>query len=152
MDKITALFEKLDLTKLVPQMDTLLEKLQLITTVALLIGPLVMLFFGLWYFLAPPKEANYAAGFRTWFGMGSIRAWRATQKIAGVIWGCCGLILSVVMWLISRGFDRLDAMQMANRAFHCLLWQIGVALITYIGISIMAMVLFDSRGRRRTEK
>lgn len=152
MDKITALFEKLDLTKLVPQMDTLMEKLQLVTTVALLIGPLVMLFFGLWYLLIPPKEANHYAGFRTWFGMGSVRAWRATQKIAGVVWSACGLILSVVMWLISRGFHKLDAMQMASRAFTCLLWQIGVALVTYIGISIVVMFLFDGRGRRRAEK
>ena len=152
MDKITALFEKLDLTKLVPQMDSLLDKLQIVTTVALLIGPAVMLFLGLWYLLTPPKEANHYAGFRTWFGMGSVRAWRATQKIAGMVWGGCGLILSVIMWLISRGFDKLDVMQMADRAFICLLWQIGVALVTYIGISIVAMVLFDSRGRRRTEK
>ena len=152
MDKITALFEKLDLTKLVPQMDSLLDKLQIVTTVALLIGPAVMLFLGLWYLLTPPKEANHYAGFRTWFGMGSVRAWRATQKIAGMVWGGCGLILSVIMWLISRGFDKLDVMQMADRAFICLLWQIGVAMVTYIGISIVAMVLFDSRGRRRTEK
>ena len=152
MDKITALFEKLDLTKLVPQMDSLLDKLQIVTTVALLIGPAVMLFLGLWYLLTPPKEANHYAGFRTWFGMGSVRAWRATQKIAGMVWGGCGLILSVIMWLISRGFDKLDVMQMADRAFICLLWQIGVALVTYIGISIVAMILFDSRGRRRTEK
>ena len=149
MDKITALFEKIDLAKLVPQMDTLLEKLQLIITVALMAGPLVMLFFGLWYFLMPPKEANYSAGFRTWFGMGSVSAWRTTQKIAGVVWGVCGLVLSVVMWLISRGFDKLDAMQMADKAVVCLLWQIGIALVTYIGICITVTVLFDSKGRRR---
>ena len=41
MDKITAIFEKIDLTKLVPQMDTLLDKLQLICTVALLIAPVL---------------------------------------------------------------------------------------------------------------
>ena len=152
MDKITALFEKIDLTKLVPPLEPMLDKVQMIATVALMAGPLVMLLFGLWYFLLPPKEANYSAGFRTWFGMGSVRAWRATQKIAGAVWGICGLILSVVMWLISRGFDKLDVMQTAERAFSCLLWQIGIALITYIGISLTAMVLFDSKGRRRKEK
>ena len=149
MEKITALFEKLDLTKLVPQMDVLLDKLQLITTIALMVGPLVMLIFGLWYLLLPPKEATHSAGFRTWFGMGSISAWRTTQRIAGMVWGACGLVLSVVMWLISRSFDKLDPMQMASRAGICLLWQIGVALITYIGISITAMILFDEKGRRR---
>ena len=152
MDKLMALFDKLDPAKLVPPLDSLLDKVQPVATVAIMIGPLVMLLFGLWYFLLPPKEANHAAGFRTWFGMGSVRAWRTTQKIAGIVWGGCGLVLSVVMWLISRGFDKLDAMQMAERAFSCLIWQIGIALITYIGISIVVMFLFDSKGRRRGQK
>lgn len=152
MDKLMALFDKLDPAKLVPPLDSLLDKVQPVATVAIMIGPLVMLLFGLWYFLLPPKEANHVAGFRTWFGMGSVRAWRATQKIAGIVWGGCGLILSVVMWLISRSFDKLDAMQMAERAFSCLIWQIGIALITYIGISIVVMFLFDSKGRRRGQK
>ena len=152
MDKLMALFDKLDPAKLVPPLDSLLDKVQPVATVAIMIGPLVMLLFGLWYFLLPPKEANHAAGFRTWFGMGSVRAWRTTQKIAGIVWGICGLVLSVVMWIISRGFGKLDAMQMAERAFSCLIWQIGVALITYIGISIVVMFLFDSKGRRRGQK
>ena len=152
MDKITALFEKLDLTKLVPPLDPMLDKVQLIATVALMVGPLVMLLFGLWYYLLPPKEANHSAGFRTWFGMGSVTAWRTTQKIAGAVWGICGLVLSVVMWFISRGFDKLNVMQVAERAFSCLIWQIGIALITYIGISIAVMFLFDSKGRRRGQK
>lgn len=152
MDKLMALFDKLDPAKLVPPLDSLLDKVQPVATVAVMAGPLVMLLFGLWYFLLPPKEANHAAGFRTWFGMGSVRAWRVTQKIAGIVWGVCGLVLSVVMWMISRGFDKLDAMQMAERAFSCLIWQIGVALITYIGISIVVMFLFDSKGRRRGKK
>lgn len=152
MDKITALFEKIDLTKLVPQMDTLLEKVQLIATVAVMAGPLVMLFLGLWYLLVPPKEANHSAGFRTWFGMGSVVAWRMTQKIAGFAWGACGLVLSIVMWLTTSGFGKMDAMQMADKAFSCLLWQIGVALISYVGICVVVTVLYDSKGRPRWKK
>lgn len=149
MEKLTAFFEKIDLAKMIPPMDALLDKLQLIATVALMVGPLVMLFLGLWYFLVPPKEANHSAGFRTWFGMGSVSAWRTSQKLAGMVWGSCGLIMTVVMWIISRGFQKLEIMEMANRAFTCLLWQIGVALITYIGISAVITILFDGKGRRR---
>lgn len=152
MEKVTALFEKIDLAKLVPQMDTLLDKVHWIATVALMAGPLVMLAFGLWYLLVPPKEANHYVGFRTWFGMGSVEAWRATQKIAGFVWGGCGVILSIVMWIISGSLDKIDAMQMAERVFSCLLWQVGIALITYVGICVVAAVLFDSKGRPRKEK
>ena len=147
-----ALFEELDLTKLVPQLDVLLDKVQWIATVALLVGPLVMLAFGLWYLLIPPKEANHHVGFRTWFGMGSVEAWRATQKIAGFVWGGCGAILSVVMWIISGSLDKLDAMEMAERVFSCLIWQVGIALITYVGICVVTVVLFDSKGQYRRKK
>ena len=148
MEKLTAFFDNFDLAKLVPEMDKLLGSALWIARVAVLAGPVVMLVFGLWYLLIPPKEANYGAGFRTWFGMGSVEAWRVTQKIAGYVWGGCGLVLLVVMWLISRGFGG-DAMQVAGTAFTCLLWQAGVALVTYLGISVTAAILFDSRGRRR---
>lgn len=152
MDKITALFDKLDLTKLVPEMDTLLEKMQWVAGVAVMVGPLAMLFLGLWYLLLPPKEANYSAGFRTWFGMGSVEAWRMTQKIAGFTWIGCGVILSVVMWFVRRGFAGMELMDMAGKAFTCLLWQVGVAAFSYVAICVTVTILFDNRGIRRGRK
>ena len=87
MEKITAIFEKIDLAKAVPEMDALLSKVQTATTVALLIGPVLMLLLGLWYYFLPPKEANHKFGYRTYFGMGSVQAWKFTQWIAGIVWG-----------------------------------------------------------------
>ena len=152
MEKITAFFEGIDLTKLVPQLDTLLDKLLWVAKVAVMAGPVVMLVFGLWYLLLPPKEANYGAGFRTWFGMGSVEAWRMTQKIAGFAWTGCGLVLCVIMWIISRGFAAGDPMAVAGKALICILWQAGIALVSYIAISIVMLVLYDSRGYRRGRK
>jgi hypothetical protein len=149
MEKLTEIFEKLDLTKLVPPMDTLLDKLLWIAKVAVMAGPIVMLVFGLWYLLLPPKEANYGAGFRTWFGMGSVEAWRMTQRIGGTVWSACGLILAVVMWFVSRGFAGGDPMVVAEKAVTCLVWQVAVAFISYIAVWIVMMFLFDSRGCRR---
>ena len=149
MEKLTAFFEKLDLEKLVPQMDPLLDKLQWIAGVAVMAGPVVMLVFGLWYLLMPPKEANYGAGFRTWFGMGSVEAWRMTQKIGGIAWSVCGFVLAAIMWFVSRGFAGMDPMEVAGKAVVCLLWQVGVAFVSYIAVGITMMFLFDSRGCRR---
>ena len=149
MEKLTEIFEKLDLAKLVPPMDTLLDKLLWIVKVAVLAGPIVMLVFGLWYLLLPPKEANYGAGFRTWFGMGSVEAWRMTQRIGGMVWSACGLVLAVVMWFVSRGFAGGDPMAVAEKAMTCLIWQVAVAFISYIAVWIVMMFLFDSRGCRR---
>ena len=152
MDKITAIFEKIDLAKLVPPMDTLLDKLQFVAGIALMVGPLVMLVFGLWYLLLPPKEANHSAGFRTWFGMGSVEAWRMTQKIAGITWGACGLVLSVIMWFVRKKFEGMDVMGVATTAFNSLLWQVGVALVTYVAISLVIAVLYNYKGDFRWKK
>ena len=84
--------------------------------------------------------------------MGSPEAWRMTQKIAGFAWVGCGLVLSIVMWLIRKGFAGMDLMEVAGKAFTCLLWQVGVAAVSYVVICIIATILFDSRGIRRGKK
>lgn len=149
MEKITAIFEKIDLTKLVPQMDTLLGKVQSITSVALLAGPVLMLVLGLWYFFLPPKEANHRAGFRTWFGMGSVEAWRFTQRLAGIVWGGLGLILAAVMAILCLGFGGKTLDQVVNTAFLALIWQVVLALVAYIAICLTVTIRYDSSGKKR---
>ena len=149
MEKITAFLESIDLAKLVPELDTLLGKVQTATSLALMIGPVLMLIFGLWFFFLPPKEANHRAGFRTWFGMGSVAAWRFTQRLAGIVWGGLGLILTVVMGIICLSFGDKEIMDIVNTAFICLIWQAGLALISYLAICVIVTICFDSKGNLR---
>lgn len=151
MNSITAFFEKIDLAKLVPQMDTLLGRLQAIASWALMIGPIVMLFLGLWYFFLPPKEANHKAGFRTWFGMGSVEAWRFTQRLAGLVWGGLGIVLLVVALIVSATFGKKDLMQIATSAFVCLVWQAGLAVIGGFAVSFIVFLRYDSLGYKRKD-
>lgn len=152
MEKITALFEGIDLTKFVPEMDVLLDKLQQFAGIAILVGPLVMLVLGLWYLFLPPKEANYKAGFRTYFGMGSVEAWRFTQKIAGFAWSVMGLVLAVVMAIVRTGYPAKTAMEVATSAARCLIWQVVLILIVYAAICVAAAIFFDKDGNRRLGK
>lgn len=152
MEKLTALFDKLELSKLVPQMDKLLHTLRVVVTLAILIGPVVLMVMGLRYLFLPPAEANRRAGFRTYFGMGSVEAWHLTQKIAGIALSVSGLILGIIMLVISRRYSGMDLMAISVSAIECLLWQAGVALTLYFGISVTAAVLFDAKGNRRQKK
>ena len=43
-------------------------------------------------------------------------------------------------------------MAVAGKALICILWQVGIALVSYITISIVMLVLYDSRGYRRGRK
>lgn len=151
MNSITAFFDKIDFTKLVPELDTLLGRLQAIAGWALMIGPIVMLAFGLWYYFLPPKEANHKIGFRTWFGMGSIEAWQFTQRLAGIVWGGLGIVLLVMAIIVSLTFGGKDAMQIATSAFICLLWQAGLAVIGGFAVSFIVFLRFDTLGYRRKE-
>ena len=77
---IKQMLDGFDPVSLLPSIDTLVGKVQLVCVIALLAGPLIMTGMGLVYLLFAPKEANYYLGYRTAFGMGSVSAWRKTQK------------------------------------------------------------------------
>lgn len=149
MDSIIALFENFDLTAFVPELDTLLGKLELVTRIAVMIGPLILLGLGLWYFLSPPKEANHHAGFRTLWGMGSVEAWQFTQRIAGIAFSVLGFVLTVVMALICNGYRGMEMLDMLWSAVVCVLWEIGLVLVTTIAIHILVLVRYDWKGNRR---
>ena len=149
MEKITAFFVELDFAEFVPEMGSLLELVRSIASTVIVIGPIVMLLLGLWYFFLPPKEANHSVGFRTYFGMGSVEAWRFTQKIAGAAWCVIGLVLTIVMFIVRSGYAEKDIMDAVTSAIVCLLWQAGLALVSYILVCLIATICFDRKGNRR---
>ena len=96
MDAIMDLLAGFDPAALLPDISTTLGVLVLIARIAILALPVILLVLGLIYFFRPPKEANHRFGYRTYFGMGSVRAWKFTQRVAGLVWGTLGLGLTAV--------------------------------------------------------
>lgn len=148
MEFINKIFE-LDLSVLVPEMGQVLDRTRMLVTVSVLIGPILLLALGLIYFFKPPKEANHRIGFRTYFGMGSVEAWRFTQRIAGIAFGGLGALLLIIMLVVILGFHGKDHFEMVNAAMVALLWQAGLALLARLAIAILAAVFFDRKGNRR---
>lgn len=151
IENIKALMDEFDPTKLLPNLDSALGKVELLMRVLLLIGPILLLVLGIAYLLAAPKEANYYFGYRCYFGMGSEEAWRFSQRIAGLVWGVAGLVLTIVMFVIGRGFAGMDVVDMVWKAVRCGIWEVAVVAITSIGINITVAVFFDRKGMRRRE-
>jgi hypothetical protein len=148
MDFITKLFD-LDLSKFVPEMPAFLGGLRALLVLAILIGPILLVTLGAMYLLRPAPEANFKYGFRTYFGMGSIEAWRFSQKIGGLAFGGLGAVLLLVMFIVVLTFFKKDLFQIANTAIVCLIWQAVLALIARITVSILCCVYFDRNGDRR---
>ena len=72
MDFIKSLLSDFDISSLLPKLDSLLSKVELLARIVVMAGPVILLVLGLWYLLLPPKEANYAVGYRFFWGMSSV--------------------------------------------------------------------------------
>ena len=150
MEKITELLNNLeDLGKYIPKLDTLTGWVQWLISLAVRVGPVCILILGLIYLLIPPKEANHKAGYRTYFGMGSIMAWRFTQRVAGIIMTLVGLILTLVAYSTVKKFAGMDLMAMAQKAFDVVKVQVVCALVIYVFMFLLTAVMFDRKGNRR---
>ena len=102
IDSIKEMMDGFDPAALLPQIDSIVDWVKLICRLAVMVGPIVLVLAGLSYLLLAPKEANYYFGYRTAFGMGSVAAWRHTQKVAGWMFAGVGLVLTVIMLMVAR--------------------------------------------------
>lgn len=152
MEALKSLLSEFDPAALMPKLDTVLGKIELITRLAVLIGPLVLLVLGLLYLFLAPKEANHSFGYRCYFGMGSVEAWQFAQRIGGLVWAALGFTLTVVMLLIVSRYRKMQADAMILSALHCILWEIGLVLVSRIGVDAVLMRFFDKDGNRRPGK
>ena len=149
LEALYGIFDGFDLENFLPKLDTLLGWVEMLLRIAVMAGPLLLLGFGLVYLLLPPKEANHFAGYRFYWGMGSVDAWRFTQRLAGIVWGLLGLGLTVAAVLVTNGYPDMNAMEMAYNAISHILLQIALAFGSCIIMNIVLFVMFDRKGRRR---
>ena len=148
-EDIKVLMDNFDPASLLPDLGTVVGKVEFITRIAVLAGPIMLLVMGILYFFASPKEANYRFGYRCYFGMGSEEAWRFTQRLAGFVWAALGLALTVVMLIITGSFSGNPIMDVIGSGVKCLLWEIGLAALSCLGINVIVMLLYNARGYRR---
>ena len=149
IQSIKEMMDGFDPAALLPEIGTIVGKVQLVCTIAILAAPIIMLVMGLAYLLFAPREANYYFGYRTAFGMGSVSAWRHTQKVAGGIFGGLGLVLTLLMLMICLTLSGREAMDMVWLAVKCLLWEGALGLIAVLSINSIAMYTYDYNGNRR---
>lgn len=149
VEDIKQLMDGFDPAALLPDLTTVAGKMELICRIAVMLGPILLLTMGLIYYFLAPKEANHYLGFRCYFGMGSVEAWRFTQKLAGLVWSGLGLILTVVMLFSTMGLRKLPIVDQVWRSIKCLGWEAGLILAAVAFVHIMAAIYFDKNGVRR---
>ena len=148
-ETIKKTFEDFDLAKLLPQIDSIFDKITVLCRICVMIGPVLLLVLGLCYLLLAPKEANFYFGYRCYYGMGSVHAWRFTQRIAGMVLGGLGLVLTVIMAILSLGFGSMEVEALLWRTVWCLVWQAVLTGLATLAINGLAMFWFNRKGELR---
>jgi uncharacterized membrane protein len=152
IEDFKGLMDAFEPASLLPELDAVIGKLALLARIVVLVGPAAILLMGLVYLFAVPKEANYYIGYRCYYGMGSVEAWRFTQRLAGIVFAVLGLVTGIAMMLISSGFAAMDTMDLLWRAVYCVLFEAGSVAIACLSINIVAALRFDGKGNERKKK
>lgn len=153
IESIKELMDAFDPASLLPQLDSVFETVVLACRIAVMVGPIVLLLMGLVYLFFTPREANHYIGYRCYYGMGSVQAWRFTQRLAGIVFGSLGLILTVVMLFVTNGFVDMEVMDMVWKAVGCLIWEAVLTVLATLGVNFIVFSGFDRNGElRRREK
>ena len=103
------------------------------------------------YFRAIPNEGyhNQRTGFRSYFGMGSVEAWRYTQRLAGGIWALLGLGLAIWMAVAGAQLAELSMIDALAKMAVWILWQAVILLLSRLLINVLVFLRFDRKGNRR---
>lgn len=142
---------ELNLGALLPSIGSVVGLIKFLLVLAVLAGPLLQLGFGLLYWFKPPKEANYGLGYRCWWGMASLDAWKFTQLLAGKVFTVMGgalTLTAIVLSIIIGGFELMD---MAIWVLFCLLCELVLIALACLAINVLVMLKFDKDGYRRDE-
>lgn len=149
MDDILSLLQDFDVANFLPAPGDYINSLVGWVRFAVLLGPLILLGLGVWYYFWPPKEANHSVGFRTYWGMGSVKAWLFSQKLAGMSFMVLGGVLFVLSLLISLTFNGEKAMGMINTALVLVVIQLLLILGLCIVLNLLIYRAFDKDGKAR---
>ncbi len=152
IDDFKGLMDAFDPASLLPELEPVFKRFAFFARIVVLLGPALMLVMGLVFLFATPKEANHYVGYRCYYGMGSVEAWRYTQRLAGIIWSALGLVLVIAMALISGGFAGMQTMDLLWRVLYCMIAEAGLVAVACIVINAVVSLRFDAKGNERRKK
>lgn len=150
MEKENKIIELLD--ALIPKLELLLSDMKFWMGVAVLIGPLLFLGMGAFYYFLSPKEANHRLGYRTYFGMGSVPAWKFTQKLAGMVWGGLGAVLTLVAIIVCIVLGSREPAHAMSGALTMLIIEAVCALLAFLAVEILVFIRYDMNGNLKNKK
>lgn len=139
-----ALTELMDV--FVPELGSLITDLRYWLVFLMVVGPVALMLLGAYYLFMAPPEANHKAGYRTFYGMGSVSAWKFTQKLAGRTWIISGLVMLLVAIVGFILMIKAEVGRAVTIGLVVLIVEAIIALVAYIAIEVTVSSRYDENG------
>ncbi len=152
MDAIMNLLKEFDPAALLPDISLVVGIMEVFARLLILAAPLALLGLGLAYYFKPIKEANHIFGYRTYFGMGSVEAWRFTQKLAGYLYMGLGGLLTLAMLIVNLVLIGKDTVTLLTTAAICLFIEVILTALGVLALNIFLLIRYDRDGYRRGKR
>lgn len=149
MDFLKTLISDFDLMAMLPDLADLMDWIVKGVNIALIIGPVVLAVMGLWYLLLPTREANHVVGYRFFWGMGSVKSWKFTQRLAGLVWLIMGVRMAREAYERSAQLEALETIELMYTAIETIISQVGTVIISCVIINAVIFLLFNFKGNYR---
>ncbi len=133
-----------------PDMGSFLGDIRFYLCLFLLAVPVLMCAMGALRFFRPAREANHAIGYRTYFGMGSVYAWRVTQWLSGIVFMAVGglLLMVAVVACIAMAFQEVN-----DAVTTMCIWVAVEGLFLLLSVALVELLIFiqfDKAGNLRS--
>lgn len=138
MDQLLSFFKEFDIANLMPEADAFVSQLRGDLALIVLLGPILLLLLGAWYFFLPRQEVGDSLGFRGILPIKDEKTWRQAQRIAGLGYGVLGAALLVVFGVLCLFFGAMAPETVASCAFICVIVELILTLIVWIGIQALS--------------
>ncbi len=152
IESIKSIMDAFDPAALFPPMDTMLGRIEVLTRLAVLVGPVVLLAQGLYFLFFLPRHAAFSGGYRFFWGMSRPHVWREMQRLAALVFTALGAVLTLSMGLVCLLNHGAGAMKLVNTAAICLIWEAVLTAAACITINVIIMKRYDKSGRRRPRR
>lgn len=149
LDFIKNLISDFDLMAILPQMADVMDWIVTGVSYAVVIGPILLAIMGLWYLILPAREANHFLGYRFFWGMGSVKSWKFTQRFAGLVWAVLGLILALDANELREQLPDTETLEAMYQAIELIINQIFWVVVASVTVNVIIFLLFNFKGQYR---
>lgn len=137
MDSLYQSIKDFDIASFLPELEGFLGSLRFWCGFAALIGPVLLLCFGLMLLMKPDAGINRFLGFRICREEDSDAVRKYAQRLAGQYWAGTGGVLAVVTLLVLLFTIGADALGMLTATTVCLLVQLAAVIAIWIILRTM---------------